>query len=134
LIAVIGAPVLGLHARQALIVFQTEGRLVSLRYFPAIFVQDVERGKQLHAVVVHVAQVPFPQVFGDVRSEVGRAYVDRLGRKLQQAPCLQVPVGILLLDLVRLSGHTVLLHGTLQEEHLLILQMGRLLHFGKIEG
>ena len=81
-------------------------------------------------MLLHVTGVPFPQVLGNERPEVGRAQVGDAGGESEETPRLQVPsVRVVLLDLVGRSGQTVLLHGALQEEELAILQVGGAHHF-----
>uniref|UniRef100_A0A182JIT0 Uncharacterized protein n=1 Tax=Anopheles atroparvus TaxID=41427 RepID=A0A182JIT0_ANOAO len=133
LVAVVGARVPRLHARQALVVLEAEGGLVALGHPPPARIDHVERREHLHAVVVHVAQVPLPQLLGDVRPEVGGARVDHARRELEQPARLQVPVGVLALDLVRLRRHAVLLHGALQQVHQPVLQVQRLLQLDVVE-
>lgn len=52
LVAVVGARVLALHARLALVVLQAERGLVALGHLLVALVEHIEDGKHLHAVVM----------------------------------------------------------------------------------
>lgn len=72
-----------------------------------------------------MTHMPFPQMFRYERLEISISSVENPGGESQQSPSLQMPRIRLLLYDVSLRGQTVLLHGALQEEHLLVFQERR---------
>lgn len=74
---------------------------------------------------IHVTLVVLPEVLGHKRSEVVSAFIEDGGCEAEEATRVQVPVAVLRPRFVSLAGQTVLLHCALQEEELLVLEMGR---------
>lgn len=76
-----------------------------------------------------MAHVPLPLILLLEGSEVRVARIDCRRSELEQTPRLIAPAGIIALNLIRLVGHTILLHGALHQQHGTILQMCGLLDF-----
>lgn len=81
--------------------------------FVAIIVH-VECGKDIHAVVVHVALMPLPVLVVGIGTNVGIAHIGGLDREAQQ---LADGVRICSAYHIRILRHTVLFHGTGQASH-----------------
>lgn len=69
--------------------------------------------------------MPLPQMLRDQRPEIRSSRVQNAGSKSQQSPRFQVPRLIFLLDLVGGRSGAIFLHGALEKEHGLVLEIGR---------
>ena len=114
--------------------------LMTLYNTPSPLVHDLEVGEDLHGMVMLMAGVPVPRQFGNCRSEVSgarigdgsgepgttRQFCPKLPTLLPEQPsCVRLPVRVRGSLHIRLLGHAVLLHGTLQEEKWFVLQVRR---------